>query len=206
MKIILLGAPGCGKGTQSAFIKEKFCIPHISTGDIFRENIKNETELGKIAKSYIDAGALVPDSLTVDLVKDRLSKKDCENGFILDGFPRTIAQAEALENIVDIDKAVLIDVPNHVIVERISGRRSCPVCKKVYNTSTYSSEFCECGAKLVQRDDDKEETVMKRLKTYEDQTFPLIEYYKSCNKLAVVEGKDTPEETFVEVQNVLQSI
>lgn len=206
MKIILLGAPGCGKGTQSALIKEKYNLPHISTGDIFRENIKNETELGKLAKSYMDNGALVPDSLTCDLVKDRLSKEDCKNGFILDGFPRTIAQAEALDTFSDIDRAILIDVDFDIIVARLSGRRTCPVCKNIYNTSSYNSEYCECGEKLIQRDDDKEETIRKRLSTYESQTYPLIEYYKKCNKLSVVKGKDYPEETFKDVEKVLETL
>lgn len=206
MKIILLGAPGCGKGTQSALIKEKYNLPHISTGDIFRENIKNETELGKLAKSYMDNGALVPDSLTCDLVKDRLSKEDCKNGFILDGFPRTIAQAEALDTFSDIDRAILIDVDFDVIVSRLSGRRTCPVCKNIYNTSSYNSDTCECGTKLIQRDDDKEETIRKRLSTYESQTYPLIEYYKKCNKLSVVKGKDKPEETFEDVKKVLETL
>lgn len=206
MKIILLGAPGCGKGTQSALIKEKYNLPHISTGDIFRENIKNETELGKLAKNYIDNGALVPDSLTCDLVKDRLSKEDCKNGFILDGFPRTIAQAEALDTFSDIDRAILIDVDFDVIVSRLSGRRTCPACKNIYNTSSYSSDTCECGTKLIQRDDDKEETIRKRLSTYESQTYPLIDYYKNCNKLSVVKGKDKPEETFEDVKKVLETL
>ena len=206
MKIILLGAPGCGKGTQSALIKEKYNLPHISTGDIFRENIKNETELGKLAKSYMDNGALVPDSLTCDLVKDRLSKEDCKNGFILDGFPRTIAQAEALDTFSDIDRAILIDVDFDVIVSRLSGRRTCPVCKNIYNTSSYNNDTCECGTKLIQRDDDKEETIRKRLSTYESQTYPLIEYYKKCNKLSVVKGKDKPEETFEDVKKVLETL
>ena len=186
MKIVMLGAPGAGKGTQAKMIAAKYQIPHISTGDIFRANIKNGTELGKKAKSYMDQGLLVPDELTVDLVIDRLAQDDCKNGYILDGFPRTIPQAEALDAALaklgeKMDYAIDVDVPDENIVSRMSGRRACTGCGAtyhiVYNPSK-KGECCEvCGEKLILRDDDKPETVQKRLNVYHEQTQPLIDYY-----------------------------
>ena len=192
MKIIMLGAPGAGKGTQAKKIAEKYEIPHISTGDIFRANIKNNTELGKKAKAYMDQGLLVPDELTLELIMDRFEQPDCKNGFILDGFPRTIPQAEALtkalsENSEKIDFAVNVEVPDESIVERMSGRRACLNCGGTYhiifNPSKKEGICDKCSSELVLREDDKPETVSKRLKVYHDQTQPLIDYYRGQNVL-----------------------
>ena len=179
MKLILLGAPGAGKGTQATLIKEAYSIPHISTGDIFRANIKGGTELGRLAKNYIDKGELVPDSVVIDIVKDRLMEADCANGFILDGFPRTVAQADALATFTDIDAVINLVVDSDVIIRRIAGRRMC-ACGETYNTATLKgSEICaKCGGKLYQREDDREETVKNRLAVYEKETAPLIAYYR----------------------------
>ncbi|MCX7748610.1 MAG: adenylate kinase [Clostridia bacterium] len=204
MRLVLLGAPGAGKGTQATVISEKFKIPHISTGDIFRSNIKNGTELGKKAKEYIDEGLLVPDELTIDIVKDRLKQDDCKNGFILDGFPRTIPQAEYLDKALDsmevnLDCALNIYVSDEEIIKRMSGRRLCSGCGKGYHTiyiPTRVSGICDsCGAAVIQREDDKEETVLSRLKTYHEQTEPLIDYYERKGKLVTVEGKKNVEDT-----------
>jgi adenylate kinase len=198
MRLILLGAPGAGKGTQAVTLSEKLNIPHISTGDIFRSNIKNGTPLGRMAKEYIDKGGLVPDEVTIGIVKDRLLNDDCKKGFILDGFPRTIPQAESLDKVLEemdafIDYAVDIYVSDEEIVKRLSGRRVCPECGKTYHLVSgppRTSGICDvCGAALIQRDDDKEETVLKRLKTYHDQTEPLIGYYKKKGKLLTVDGE-----------------
>lgn len=197
MKVIMLGAPGAGKGTQAKRIAEKYGIPHISTGDIFRANIKNDTELGKKAKTYMDQGLLVPDELVVDLVVDRFKEPDCEKGYVLDGFPRTIPQAEALDNALkaigeQVDFAVNVEVPDENIVERMSGRRACLSCGATYHLKyipTKVEGVCDtCGADLVLRDDDKPETVLKRLKVYHDQTQPLIEYYTKQGILVEVDG------------------
>jgi adenylate kinase len=193
----MLGAPGAGKGTQAKRIAEKYGIPHISTGDIFRANIKNDTELGKKAKTYMDQGLLVPDELVVDLVVDRFKEPDCEKGYVLDGFPRTIPQAEALDNALkaigeQVDFAVNVEVPDENIVERMSGRRACLSCGATYHLKyipTKVEGVCDtCGADLVLRDDDKPETVLKRLKVYHDQTQPLIEYYTKQGILVEVDG------------------
>ena len=187
MKIIMLGAPGAGKGTQAKQIADKYRIPHISTGDIFRANIKNGTELGKKAKQYMDQGLLVPDELTCDLVMDRIGQDDCENGFILDGFPRTIPQAEALTAALEkinekMDYAIDVDVPDENIVNRMSGRRACLNCGATYHIVSIPTKvegICDrCGQPVVLRDDDKPETVQKRLTVYHEQTQPLIDYYK----------------------------
>jgi len=199
MKIIMLGAPGAGKGTIASRLGARHNIPHISTGDIFRENIKNETELGKKAKSYMDEGGLVPDELTCDLVADRIKQDDCKNGFILDGFPRTIPQAEALDKVLEasgekVDFAIDLEVEDDVIVERMSGRRSCSKCGRIYHTVTpelkpKNEGICDsCGGDLVLRDDDKSETVLKRLDVYHEQTEPLIRYYGNKNVLHEVSG------------------
>lgn len=212
MKIIMLGAPGAGKGTQAKKIAEKYQIPHISTGDIFRANIKNGTELGKKAKSYMDQGLLVPDELTVDLVIDRLANDDCKNGYILDGFPRTIPQAEALDAALaklgeKMDYAIDVDVPDENIVSRMSGRRACTGCGAtyhiVYNPSK-KGDCCEvCGEKLILRDDDKPETVQKRLNVYHEQTQPLIDYYTKQGILKAVDGTQDMNDVFTAITNIL---
>ena len=204
MKIIMLGAPGAGKGTQAKLLADKYGIPHISTGDIFRANIKEGTELGKKAKEYMDAGALVPDELTVDLVIDRIAREDCEGGYILDGFPRTLNQAqkltEALAESGEIDYAVNVDVPDDAIVVRMSGRRVCPSCGASYhivNIPTKVPGICDrCGAEVIQRADDTEETVLKRLSVYHDQTQPLIDYYKSLGREVDIDGTQSMEQVF----------
>ena len=197
MRLIMLGAPGAGKGTQAKVISEKYGIPHISTGDIFRANIKNETELGLKAKAYMDQGLLVPDELVVDLVANRFENDDCKNGFVLDGFPRTIPQAVALDSALEkmdvkIDFAVDVDVPDEAITKRMSGRRACVGCGSTYHVVTIPPTvegICDrCGGALIQRDDDKEETVLKRLDVYHAQTQPLIDYYKAKNVLASIDG------------------
>lgn len=212
MRLILLGAPGAGKGTQAATLAEKLKIPHISTGDIFRSNIRNGTPLGKMAKEYIDRGALVPDDVTISIVKDRLQQEDCKNGFILDGFPRTIPQADSLEKELGqldmpIHYVVDISVPDSVIIKRLSGRRVCSKCSIGYHTQFGPPKvegICDsCGAPVVQREDDREETVLNRLKTYHSQTEPLIEYYRNKGKLLVVNGKDKISDTTAALFKVL---
>lgn len=212
MKIIMLGAPGAGKGTQAKKISAKYDIPHISTGDIFRANIKNGTELGKKAKSYMDQGLLVPDELTVDLVMDRIQKEDCKNGYILDGFPRTIPQAEALDQALKalgekLDYAIEVDVPDENIVKRMAGRRACVHCGATYHivhAPTKVENICDaCGGDLILRDDDKPETVTKRLTVYHDQTKPLIDYYKEEGILATVDGTAGLEDVFKAVVAIL---
>ena len=207
MKIIMLGAPGAGKGTQAKKIAEKYQIPHISTGDIFRSNIKEGTELGMKAKAYMDQGGLVPDELM-----DRIQKDDCKNGYVLDGFPRTIPQAESLTNALNernqkIDYAVNVDVPDENIVNRMSGRRACLSCGATYHIVYKPSKvegICDvCGDKLVLRDDDKPETVKKRLSVYHDQTQPLIDYYKEAGVLANVDGTQDMEKVFSDIVAVL---
>ena len=201
MKIIMLGAPGAGKGTQAKQIADKYSIPHISTGDIFRANIKNGTELGKKAKQYMDQGALVPDELTCDLVMDRIQQDDCKNGFVLDGFPRTIPQAEAL------DAALDVDVPDENIVNRMSGRRACLNCGATYHLISIPPKvegICDrCGSEIVLREDDKPETVQKRLKVYHEQTQPLIDYYKNQGILKSVDGTQPMDEVFKAIVTIL---
>ena len=212
MKIIMLGAPGAGKGTQAKKISAKYEIPHISTGDIFRANIKNGTELGKKVKSFMDQGLLVPDELTVDLVMDRIQKEDCKNGYILDGFPRTIPQAEALDQALKalgekLDYAIEVDVPDENIVKRMSGRRACVHCGATYHivhAPTKVENICDvCGGELILRDDDKPETVTKRLTVYHNQTKPLIDYYKEEGILATVDGTADLEDVFKAVVAIL---
>lgn len=212
MKIIMLGAPGAGKGTQAKKIADKYSIPHISTGDIFRANIKEGTELGKKAKTYMDQGLLVPDDLVVDLVVDRVQQSDCENGYVLDGFPRTIPQAEsldaALEKLNDkIDYAINVEVPDENIVKRMSGRRACLGCGATYHIEHIPPKkegICDtCGKELVLRDDDKPETVTKRLNVYHEQTQPLIDYYTEKKVLAEVDGTKDMEEVFSDIVKVL---
>ncbi len=203
--IILLGAPGAGKGTQAALICEEYNVPHISTGDILRRNIKEGTPLGVKAQEYIDAGALVPDEVVIGLVEDRLSAADCQNGYVLDGFPRTIPQAEALDKVASIDMAVNIDVPFDMIVTRLGGRRVCK-CGATYHVSTLNGETkCKaCGDDLFIRDDDRPETVQNRLRVYQDQTEPLINYYAGQGKLVNVPATGSIQEIFEDVKKVLE--
>lgn len=201
MNIILLGAPGAGKGTQASLIKEKYGILHISTGDIFRANIKGGTEIGKLAKSYIDKGQLVPDSVTCDIVKDRLTWDDAKNGYMLDGFPRNLYQAEELDKFANVDICLNIDVPVELLMDRICGRRVCS-CGESYHVSTLNgAKSCKkCGNELYQRADDNPETVGARLETYANQTAPLIDYYKKQGKLITVYGGEgSPKEVFVQI-------
>ncbi len=212
MKIIMLGAPGAGKGTQAKKIAEKYQIPHISTGDIFRANIKNGTELGKKAKTYMDQGLLVPDELVCDLVVDRVKQEDCKNGYILDGFPRTIPQAESLDEALgqmgeSLDYAINVDVPDEHIVNRMSGRRACVGCGATYHmvyAPTKKEGVCDvCGAELILRDDDKPETVQKRLSVYHEQTQPLIDYYKGKGILKDVDGTKDMDVVFQAITDIL---
>lgn len=200
MNIILLGAPGAGKGTQGEVISDHFSIPTISTGNIIREALKSGTELGQKAKSFMDKGELVPDSLVIDIIDERLKAEDCQNGFILDGFPRTIPQAEALDDMdIIIDKVIEIDVDDDVILERMSGRRVCEKCGSSYHLQNKKPKVdgvCDkCNGTLVQRKDDKLETVKSRLEIYHNQTKPLVEYYKRQQKLEKVNGNGTLKET-----------
>ena len=205
-KIILLGAPGAGKGSQAAKISEKYNIPHISTGDIFRKNIKEQTPLGNLAKSYIDKGQLVPDDVVIGLVESRLKESDCANGYILDGFPRTIPQAEALDKVADVNVVINLDVPFDIMTERLTGRRVC-ICGATYHVSSYPGDTCDrCGKKLIVRDDDKPETVKERLQVYLRQTEPLIDYYRNKGLVRDVKGRDTVEQTFADVVEVLDKI
>jgi adenylate kinase len=213
MKIIMLGAPGAGKGTQAKKIAGKFGIPHISTGDIFRANIKNGTELGKKAKTYMDKGELVPDSLVVDLIMDRFKEADCANGYVLDGFPRTIPQAEALDaalkaNGEKVDYAINVEVPDENIINRMSGRRACVGCGATYHIKynpTKVEGVCDaCGEKLILRDDDKPETVKNRLSVYHEQTQPLIDYYNKAGVLAEVDGTKDMEDVFADIVEILK--
>lgn len=212
MKIIMLGAPGAGKGTQAKKIAAKYEIPHISTGDIFRANIKNETELGKKAKTYMDQGLLVPDELVVDLVVDRVNQEDCKNGYVLDGFPRTIPQAEALTDALkemgqSMDFAIDVNVPDENIINRMSGRRACVGCGATYHivyAPTKTEGICDhCGAELILRDDDKPETVKKRLNVYHEQTKPLIEYYTKAGILHTVDGTVDIDDVFQAITDIL---
>ncbi len=214
MKIIMLGAPGAGKGTQAKMIAEKFGIPHISTGDIFRANIKNGTELGKKAKEFMDKGQLVPDELTVEILLDRVASDDCKNGYVLDGFPRTIPQADVLDKELTklgdkVDFAINVDVPDENIVRRMSGRRACLKCGATYHIEHIPPKkegICDkCGSELVQRDDDKPETVQNRLSVYHEQTQPLIEYYDKKNILKSVDGTKDMQEVFNDIVSILNA-
>lgn len=213
MKIVMLGAPGAGKGTQAEMIAEKYNIPHISTGDIFRANIKNGTELGKKAKAYMDAGNLVPDELTVDLVIDRVAQDDCKEGYILDGFPRTIPQAEVFtqqlaKNGDKIDYAIDVEVPDENIITRMGGRRSCPNCGATYHIQYIPPKkegICDsCGEALVLRNDDKPETVKNRLNVYHESTQPLIDFYKEQDVLREVDGTQDMKDVFAAIINILE--
>lgn len=194
MKLIFLGPPGAGKGTQAEKISEHYGIAHISTGDMLRKEMREGTELGKAAKGFIDKGELVPDEVIIGMVENRIKAADCEKGYLFDGFPRTIAQADALLSISDIDMVINIDVPAERLVERIGGRRMCAGCGTGYHVSTYRKDICEkCGAELFIRDDDKPETVLNRITVYERQTQPLIDYYDAKGMLRTVDGDRTPE-------------
>ena len=212
MKIIMLGAPGAGKGTQAKKISERYSIPHISTGDIFRANIKQGTELGKKAKSYMDAGELVPDELVCDLVVDRIQQDDCTEGFILDGFPRTIPQAEALTEALNaieqkMEYALNIDVPDENIIHRMAGRRACVGCGATYHLEfapTKVEGICDvCGEKLILRDDDKPETVTNRLNVYHAQTKPLIDYYDKKGIVYTIDGTQSMDKVFSDICKIL---
>lgn len=209
MNLILLGAPGAGKGTQAEKICEKYNIPAVSTGNIIREALKNGTDMGLKAKSYIDAGALVPDEVVIGIIKERLKEDDCKNGFILDGFPRTIPQAEALDTMgINIDKVVDIEVPDDKIAARLSGRRVCLKCGATYHLEYKKPQkegICDvCGDPIVQRKDDKPETVIDRLNVYHEQTEPLKDYYAKTGKLVIVEGQEEVADTTALVFKVLE--
>ena len=212
MKLIMLGAPGAGKGTQAKKISAKYGIPHISTGDIFRANIKGGTELGMKAKAFMDQGQLVPDEITIGMLLDRIKEDDCQKGYVLDGFPRTIPQAESLTKALTelgdkIDWAVNVDVPDENIISRMSGRRACLGCGQTYHivyNAPKTENVCDtCGQELVLRDDDKPETVKKRLDVYHDQTQPLIDYYKNEGVLAEVDGTLDMEDVFQAIVKIL---
>ena len=205
MKIILLGAPGSGKGTLAKQISRDFEIPQISTGDLFRACMREGNEIGKQIESIMKSGGLVPDGLTVSVLKERIAQNDCKNGFILDGFPRTIAQAKALEGIAQVDAIILLEIPNETIIQRLSSRRTCSGCGEIYNTETYSETTCaKCGANLIQRDDDKPETILNRLEVYDKNTSPLINFYSA--RLFKVSSANTPEETYMPVKTYLQNL
>ena len=200
MKLIMLGAPGAGKGTQAEILSERLSIPTISTGNIIREALKSGTEMGVRAKSYMDEGKLVPDEVVIGIIRERLAKDDCKNGFILDGFPRTIPQAEALDNMgAAIDRVIDLEVPDEKIVERMSGRRVCESCGASYHTlfkkPAVDGKCDKCGGTLIQRKDDHPDTVKERLRVYHEQTEPLKAYYQKQGKLAVVEGQEAVEDT-----------
>ena len=212
LRTILLGPPGAGKGTQAARIVEKYNVPHISTGDIFRDNVKRQTELGKKAQEYMNKGELVPDDLVIEIACTRLLEDDCKEGFLLDGFPRTVYQAEKLDEFLtnhgmELDKAINIEVADEELISRLTGRRTCKDCGASYhivNIPTKVEGVCdECGGELVQRADDTEETVRNRIDVYKDQTMPLVEYYTNSNKIATVDGLGTLEEVFADIVKAL---
>lgn len=206
MKIILLGAPGAGKGTQAVKLATKYNIPHISTGDIFRANIKNQTPIGVVAKSYIDKGQLVPDEVTVEIVKQRLAESDAQNGYLLDGFPRNLFQAEELDKFSQVEKVVDISVDMNKLLKRITGRRVCPKCGSSYHIDTLNgaTTCSRCGGDLITRADDNEQTVKERLSIYQTQTAPLIDYYQKQGKLLTVNGDNAIEDVFAEIVEVLK--
>ncbi len=212
MKIIMLGAPGAGKGTQAKMIADKYQVPHISTGDIFRANIKNGTELGTEAKKYMDQGQLVPDELTVKILLDRVANEDCKNGYVLDGFPRTIPQAKVLDDALNamndsIDYAIDVDVPDENIIRRMSGRRACVGCGSTYHivyAPTKEEGICDrCNEKLILRDDDQPETVLNRLNIYHEQTQPLIDFYTEKGILKTVDGTIDMNDVFQAIVGIL---
>jgi adenylate kinase len=208
MNFIFLGSPGAGKGTLAKEVSQVYSIPHISTGDIFRENIKNGTELGKKAKEVIDAGGLVSDDITIALVKERLSKDDTKNGYILDGYPRTIPQAEALEGFAKIDAAVNFDIEDNAVVERLGGRVCCKDCGQMFHTKfnppKVSGKCDKCGGELYTRDDDKTESIQNRLKVYRESTAPLIDFYKAKGNLVDIDAKPAPEKVLAAFESKFQ--
>jgi len=212
MRLVIMGPPGAGKGTQAAKIVEKYNIPHISTGDIFRQNLKENTPLGLKAKEYMDKGLLVPDEVVVAIVKDRIMRKDCNKGFLLDGFPRTAPQANALDEVlnemdVKLDKVINIDVAKETLIERTVGRRVCKNCGATYHVKFNPpgrERVCDvCGEEIIQRDDDKEETVTKRIQVYLEQTQPLIDYYKDKGLLVNIIGEQKIKQVFEDITNAL---
>lgn len=205
MRIILLGAPGSGKGTLAKKISRDFDIPQISTGDLFRAIVKESSPLAKKVKSIMSSGGLVPDEITVELVKERISKSDCKKGFILDGFPRTIAQAEALEKISQIDSVILVELANEIIIDRLSSRRTCPSCGEIYSVQDNPENVCKkCSTPLIQRDDDKPETIKHRLEVYEANTSPLINFYS--DRLFKVSSAGSPDQTYQPVKTFLEKL
>ena len=204
MKLILLGAPGAGKGTQAEKIAKEYSLAHISTGDMLRAEMKKGTELGLMAKSFTDKGELVPDDVIIAMVQKRIQERDCENGFLLDGFPRTVNQADALKTISDIDAVINIDVPTERLVSRISGRRMCPACGASFHISMYSESTCDkCGAELYLRDDDRPETVKKRLEVFHEISEPLIKYFNKKGVLHTVDGTQEMEQVFQDITDIL---
>jgi adenylate kinase len=207
MNLILLGAPGAGKGTQASYISKRYHIPHISTGDMLRTAVSRDTELGMKAKSYMNAGELVPDELVISIIKERLSEKDCKKGFLLDGFPRTIQQAKSLDAITKISSVIFISVPDEVVISRLSGRRSC-TCGAVYHIESAKpkkEDICNsCGGKLYQREDDNEKTVSNRLAQFNKQTQPLIEYYREKGVLNPVDGTKAIDDISKEIEGILE--
>lgn len=215
MNIILMGPPGAGKGTQAELLKARFPIPHISTGDIFRDAVNQGSELGQEAQKYMSSGQLVPDEITTAIVKERINQADCEPGFLLDGFPRTTAQAQALDQSLaelgkKVDLAINIDVPTQLLIERLSGRISCQECKRVYNLNfnppREQGKCDSCGGELVQRNDDRGETVVKRLEVYNQQTRPLLQYYEAQGVLFNIEGSRGSSQVFADIQEKLESL
>lgn len=215
MKLVLLGPPGAGKGTQAKMLIERYQIPQISTGDILRQAVKDGTPLGKEAKTYMDQGELVPDELIINLVKERIKADDCKNGYIFDGFPRTVAQAEALDNVLEglstkLDAVVSIDVPEDEVVKRLSGRRTCKSCGTLYhilyNPPTKEGICDKCGGDLFQRDDDNETTIRQRLAVYREQTAPLIAYYSKQGLVKAIDGSGEPTEIFTAICKALSSL
>lgn len=205
MKIILLGAPGSGKGTLAKKISRDFGLPQISTGDLFRAIVKLDSPLANRVKEIMASGGLVPDEITIEMVKDRIEKSDCEKGFILDGFPRTVAQAKALEDFAKIDSVILVELPNETIIERLSSRRTCPKCGEIYSLEDNPEQVCKkCNTPLIQRDDDKPDTIKHRLEVYETSTAPLINFYS--DKLFKVSNEQKIEETFKFVKTFLERL
>ena len=205
MKIILLGAPGSGKGTLAKKISRDFDIPQISTGDLFRAIVKMDSPLANKVKEIMASGGLVPDEITIEMVKDRVKQSDCQKGFILDGFPRTVNQAEALENFAKIDSVILVELANEIIIDRLSSRRTCPKCGEIYSLEDNLDEICKkCNTPLIQRDDDKPETIKHRLEVYETNTAPLINFYS--DRLFKVSSAGSPEETYLPVKTFLNKL